>query len=582
MNGHVLSFLRKAKFVKNTLSLSISSTYNAGLQQSCSPIMSKSNQLGSLWQKTEFFKGFLTSRWRFRELGYVVLASSSSQWTQEEALSECGSRNCNPFCQSPIREGPAAIQFFMFRRSDVEAPPLKYIVEPQNLDRCFFMCEEENCTCQFLHVKKGAWRLRVDALSAPTKGLVSFNEEHVVPLTDENVIPTAGYYYALGLLAEGFPAVFPRICPLGIQCQRNTCLFVHLSHHTKQTSEPLTASVKLESLLPSGLSTEVRKILVARGLETVGDIQMLSTEASETWVNQASENILNELIAITTCRFFNEHSPLAKVLATFPHVSPSVTESIQCFRTVSDVLKLSPAELYSLPLDYEIVNAFEIIRRRMEPGEPYGTVRLDDLDADSFLTQALAVIRTSASQHAHCSWRKHDAHRPVVTSVITYVDTSRCNCGGKAYSDKECFPDEPATTLLRYDRPLLPAPHGSWCVCPRMYETAFNYELNTPMGSRCSEQNAMASIARSGTPTWSIREVVVHGKRDGAEMNPLFPCGVCENMLRKVEKDVRKCYGANLMLYMFDATEPTKAFSLPLREISFRDNPKFKRLIGEE
>lgn len=643
--------------------------------------MSSSN---GFWQDTDFFKGFLTARWRFRQLSFVVLASASVSYrsfhsvgsgaeldsisslpevsgaeggpsltSPADGAGTSGARSQewvggtsyqanNPF-SSPVNDPDeeGSQQFFIFRREDVQAPPAKYIAEPSKLDRCFLMCEKESCGCSRLHVRPGAWRARLDTL-VQTAPLVCYNEECVMHLEKADITPTAGYYYALGLRAEGMACVFPRICPLGSRCgRREICLFIHLSDDRASVKEAIVADKPLGDLVSNTLSAPVMDILTARSLDTVGDMQMLSKEAFDAMVGQAPQDVLEELLSVSTCRFFDQHSRVDRVLATFPHLPQPLPASIAAFSTVADVLKLTPSEFYSRPLPVEIMNAFEIIRKRSQPDTPFQSVHLEDLDDNSFIPKSLDRILDTARRYAHCSWRRHDPKRPLVTSMITYVNVATCHCGrGVGYSGlassmttaptatstgqnqshqpagKHQTPAAVSPTphssrtltttttpapappspspmtntrdedyCLEYTedrRERLPAPHGSWCDCPRLWEVAVNYELNTPMGSRCSEQNVMAAIARSGAPTWSVREVVVHGSKYQSEMNPLFPCGVCENMLRKVEKDVRQRYGKHITLFMFDATVPSKVFSLPVREISLRDNPHFLRLIRED
>jgi hypothetical protein len=87
-----------------------------------------------------------------------------------------------------------------------------------------------------------------------------------------------------------------------------------------------------------------------------------------------------------------------------------------------------------------------------------------------------------------------------------------------------------------------------------------------------------------GLPTSCIREVFVHGGvHDGEDPNPLFPCGVCENMFRRISKDVIKEHGADVMLYMFNSGDnPTKLVCLPVTEISHRAGSAWKKFLEED
>lgn len=127
------------------------------------------------------------------------------------------------------------------------------------------------------------------------------------------------------------------------------------------------------------------------------------------------------------------------------------------------------------------------------------------------------------------------------------------------------------------DVPCLPAPAmaaaqlDGWCECPRRWVLAFNYELNTGTGSRCSEQNALGQLAAQGVPLWAIREVFVHGQTSAADPNPLFPCGVCENMFKRVAAKLEEKHdGADIVLYMFDSQHGSRLVRMQMRDISLR------------
>jgi cytidine deaminase len=68
----------------------------------------------------------------------------------------------------------------------------------------------------------------------------------------------------------------------------------------------------------------------------------------------------------------------------------------------------------------------------------------------------------------------------------------------------------------------------------KRFVTAVNYELSTPGGSRCAEQNAIG-MAIANNPKLQfkdVRDIVVYGS--GGLSNPLYPCGVCQENLRKL------------------------------------------------
>ena len=68
----------------------------------------------------------------------------------------------------------------------------------------------------------------------------------------------------------------------------------------------------------------------------------------------------------------------------------------------------------------------------------------------------------------------------------------------------------------------------------KQFVTAVNFELSTPGGSRCAEQNAigMAVALEPRLRFEDIREIVVYG--GGGLSNPCWPCGVCMENLRKL------------------------------------------------
>lgn len=609
-----------------------------------------------LWGGADFFKGFLPSRFRFRQLSFVVLAyeknesyfgdtsrqhSTGSQCSEsthpdsdapfpspflfhpdqrhtsrtpsvpvtatelrdpnsshllstppantpvevheenDDAIVECESRH---LLNSPLTSEKNSIQFFLFLRRDVQEPHSKYVGAPDTIQRCFFMCTRKKCSCQRLHVKEDAWRIPLDTLSQSSE-LVCFNEFCITRLNEADVLPTAGYYYALGLRHLGLTILFPRLCPNGESCEcKEFCLSIHLAGPSRIPAVVFKASTPLMSLLPdSATNVVLSNLLQERSLKTVGDIQLLSNEAFEALAEEVPKDVLEGLLSVSICRFFEPQSALLQVVSTFPHIQTEmVLPQLASFPLVSDVLKLTPSQLYARPLPSVLTNVFEIIRERLKSTAPFHCIAVEDVDSKGFIILALSKIKRTAASFAHNSWRRHDFARPVVTCMITFVDVRQCECGLHPEAERSITSDIPLTYDGQEGKARLPAPYGSWCECPRMWEVAVNYELNTPMGSRCSEQNAMGAIARCGAPTWALREVVVHGNRPGTEMNPLFPCGVCENMLRKVDKDVRENYGKTLVLWMFDATSPTKVFSLPIQEISLRDNPRFMELMGSQ
>jgi cytidine deaminase len=79
----------------------------------------------------------------------------------------------------------------------------------------------------------------------------------------------------------------------------------------------------------------------------------------------------------------------------------------------------------------------------------------------------------------------------------------------------------------------------------KKFVTAVNYELSTPGGSRCAEQNAIGIIVAKEPKLEfkNFNDVVIYG--DGGLTNPCSPCGVCMENLRKLDVESQ----INLYLY---------------------------------
>jgi len=78
----------------------------------------------------------------------------------------------------------------------------------------------------------------------------------------------------------------------------------------------------------------------------------------------------------------------------------------------------------------------------------------------------------------------------------------------------------------------------------KKFVTAVNFELSTPGGSRCAEQNAigMAVALEPRLKFENFSELVVYG--GGGLSNPCWPCGVCMENLRKLNShDQINLYG---------------------------------------
>eukprot|EP01063_Lacrimia_lanifica_P011740 TRINITY_DN18443_c0_g1_i2.p1 TRINITY_DN18443_c0_g1~~TRINITY_DN18443_c0_g1_i2.p1 ORF type:complete len:531 (+),score=127.58 TRINITY_DN18443_c0_g1_i2:57-1649(+) len=185
------------------------------------------------------------------------------------------------------------------------------------------------------------------------------------------------------------------------------------------------------------------------------------------------------------------------------------------------------------------------------------------------------------------SWRKSEKSQ-IVATAITYAKGCTCRKINGRAADPEASPNSPRPYPTASKKAIATAGGGAdpWCTCPRDVVYSVNYELSTPSGSRCSEQNGLGQLAGMGVATSAIREVYVFGvSAAGApDPNPLFPCGVCENMFRKLSKEVHRMHGGEIVLYMLAsaASPPTKLIAMPFSEISNRASQGFKFFVETE
>lgn len=494
------------------------------------------------------------------------------------------------FDRDPTR---SRVAFYMYLKKDILPPPLKYTLSSKQLNHCFFVCEQENCNCDCPHVKPGVWQLRVDRLrrTAMTASERGDNRR----LQQRDIVPTAGYFFALGLLIlKVVQAVVPTMCRFNKECKHGCmCLYIH-ADVTPGAPVNRAAEIPLKDVagafvldVCNGDEAERKKFfdfLDDEGMATVGDVQVLGMPAFESLASTVPSGWAEAFLITSLIRDFDRKALLSSALSTFPRVVTPV-QLPDDLVTIGDLLNLPSSAFYHLELMPHVMDAMEIIRGRYDSDEAYNVITLAKEPVDSFFGKLTKIINDFSTDHAHNSWRKHDPTRPLVTSVITYVDVLDCHCSPDGIKHGESiFKDEMPTVRQPPTPPggEIGYPRRSWCTCPRRWEIAVNYELSTPSGSRCSEQNVMGKLAALGVPTWAVRDVVVHGHNIKKEANPLFPCGVCENMLQKVNKDVESQYGGDVTLFMFDATVPKKIVYLPVQEISHRDGHSFKRFVAQD
>ncbi|RNF05523.1 hypothetical protein TraAM80_04445 [Trypanosoma rangeli] len=569
----------------------------------------------NIWNSISFYKAYLPPREAKKTMQYVVLAleeegglglaeSLNSSFAVPQTV-RSGTPLREEFPPSPHRSGelPATqrnldvhrvsstgnnvegiiqkqLRFFLCKKEDVAPPRLKQMLG--KVHYCFMLCARslngKACNCHNAHLlNSSVWRLELSVFDL--KEFYVSSGSYVHCLKSEQIIPTAGFLFVAGLIHEGvIEAAQPVVCRHNERCRHGSrCLFIHADIKMEERT-PMLASWPLKNLLKA----QPRLFLFLSqldelGLRTVGDVQQLSNNAFDAIVARSDPCWLLQWLNIALVRDIQTQHQLREVLATFPDI-PTPVSLLPCLTTVLSLIRLSSKEFYSLVLPVKVQAACEQIRVRFEPGRNCNIVDLIKEPEGSFISSVCPIIMSFRQTHAHASWRKKDPNRPVVTSLITYIDPDECHCKADA-GQRARYP-----ALSSEGQKWQKYPRNAWCTCNRSYVIAVNYELSTPSGSRCSEQNALGKLASMGLPTSAIREIFVHGENRRAETdpNPLFPCGVCENMLRRVTRDVYDMYGGDVVLYMFDSTvNPKKLVYLPINEISYRDERTFSKFISD-
>ncbi|CCW63279.1 unnamed protein product [Phytomonas sp. EM1] len=562
-----------------------------------------------LWLDVQFYQGLLPVKDAIAARSYVILAADvQDHQSHSEAISlandmassfspppgnsrDVGLTDSDESYSVKARALCDGISFIMYKKKDVLPPSFMRTLSHSKISCCFSLCDQMGCSCERPHVIPDRWRLQVDTLE-PIPLTVCMRGRNI-RLSHSNIIPTAGYFFALGLLeVEAVQAVVPTLCRFNLNCKHGCyCLYIHAnidvtSAAVHNADTPLRKWVESNSLnfMSKEEQNDFFDFLSERGVENVGDLQILGDSAFESLLASIPSRWAEAILVTSQLRNFDTKAFLKDVLMTFPRIKPPIQlpDGVQ---RVGDLLKMPQTLFYHFHWLPHVLNTCEIIRARFDFDEKYKVTRLSKEPADSFLVRVTDIINGFRALHAHCSWRKHNPHRTVVTSILTYVDVRGCQCGllppgsplrGGDEDDDNAFPALPSIP----PGAAIGLPERSWCTCARRWEVGVNYELSTPSGSRCSEQNAMGKLASLGVPTWSVRELFVHGSSE--HVNPLFPCGVCDNMLQRVAKDVRTRYGGEIRLYMFDATVPSKVVSLPMSEISHRVGSSFRRFVESD
>ncbi|KAG5465919.1 hypothetical protein CUR178_00634 [Leishmania enriettii] len=481
----------------------------------------------------------------------------------------------------------SGVAFYLFHKRDVQPPPIRFYVSPKKVHRCFLGCEKSGCSCERIHFKPGAWRLRLETL--PRLSLTAARAGENVRVAQNQIQPTAGYFFALGLkAAKVLPAVVPTMCRFNKTCRNGiSCLYIHADKPVTP-KQVQTSEIRLrewgrdvvEDTLSPNESDAFYAFLDEQGIRTVGDMQVLGNAAFDSLASRVPPGWAEAFLTLSVLRDLDTKMPLTCALMAFPRIEAPV-KLPGFLNSVGDLLNMTASAFSQLQVAPFVMDACSLIRTRYGTDDTFSIIDLKKEPPNTFFSNATRMIQNFRHTRAHCSWRKHDPTRPVVTSVLTFVDVNECLCHRNGDNPINTH-EERVEAPIPSDIEEMGVPSGSWCLCMRRGVIAVNYELSTPSGSRCSEQNAMGKLASLGVPTWGVREVFVHGTSSMKESNPLFPCGVCENMLQKVTKDVLAHYGGDVTLYMFDATIPRKIVFLTIPEISNRDGANFKKFVAED
>eukprot|EP01064_Diplonema_japonicum_P009472 TRINITY_DN16963_c0_g1_i1.p1 TRINITY_DN16963_c0_g1~~TRINITY_DN16963_c0_g1_i1.p1 ORF type:complete len:575 (+),score=68.92 TRINITY_DN16963_c0_g1_i1:44-1726(+) len=366
----------------------------------------------------------------------------------------------------------------------------------------------------------------------------------------------------------------------------------------------LEAFHKLEEPTPQHNDFAAR--LSSEGLHKVRDLNKLSNEVfgylEEVYGEADKDKALFDLLA--QVRLLPQELSVQGALKKFEATTTATQMELSYLQSQSivnmeDLARLKFRTLLTMPISSALKSCLQLMRERINPKDeniPFEVIDLRDNNTPVPTYVRCVVDRMKGFHESlHGSWRK-SAKSQMVISAITYVKDCRCEVGSRKKIMTPVKP--PSARFMPYPQlspslsPCSPPKDTmggkftyEWCSCPREVVHSINYELSTPSGSRCSEQNGLGKIASSGMPTSCIREVFVRGlAQDGyPDPNPLFPCGVCENMFRKLSRDVFQVHRADIMLYMYDTQdEPVKLIRLPFSEISNRASKKFKTFLDTE
>jgi hypothetical protein len=581
-----------------------------------------------LWKRYSFYKGYLPrdEADAIRDYAVISLTLESSKvpefvrepsssrdplWGKEGSQERGQDKVHDPGEELATTPGTVATpklrkdrRFFMMKKQTM--PPHSTYRQPwMYRNRCLELCAgfvEGKCStkgCQALHIPLDHPELieiKTDPLPPSDEVIVSTTKLGApqtisAPLSDFKL--TAGLAFCCALKQRGIAAHMQAIQCKHEKCKYGSnCIYVHRREPLDEASvtdafdvqQFIDANTPIEQAVPILVKNEgFLKLLHKMGIATVGDIQLLSTTAFEALVERTEKDQQYMWGSLFQLRDISPAEHILTALLQFPgieDVSPLIEARVE---SVKHLLDMKPKQFYALRLPPRLLDASERLRQRFEvEADAYTTIDVTGLARESFLYDVVQRVLEFRLTHAHNSWRKQDDTRPIVTSLITYVEAGECHCLYSCTSATQT-PAIGITPMKEHRSAATTYPAESWCRCPRKYELAVNYELSTPSGSRCSEQNCLGKLASMGVPTDAVREVFVHGDSHKSEdPNPLFPCGVCENMFKRITGDVQRRHGGDVQLYMFDAVRNVRRLiMMPVHEISHRSGAHFKRFMQD-
>lgn len=369
------------------------------------------------------------------------------------------------------------VAYFMFRKKDVRPPSVKYTLAQKKMRHCLFACERVACKCEAPHVKRDAWRLNLSSLTQ-LPILVSSNGQNR-RLTLAEIVPTAGYFFSLGLKHLGVvQAVIPIICKFNQKCRYGaSCLYMHSSsnsggekntphdtgvHDTPPAASPQPrvrqAHLALRTLYmnaPMDIAKEEKTqffdFLEEEGMETVGDVQVMGVAAFELLARRVPSRWAEAFLAVTVLRNLDLSTPLENVLLMFPKVNATATTLPASLRTVGSLLTMPTKLFHGLNISPRVMDACEIIRNRYELDTECCVISLNRQPSCSFVTRVMRLITSFHPAYTHSSWRKHDPTRPVVTCVLTFVNVHTCRCSACSITGLDESPRNSSSYLVKAD-----------------------------------------------------------------------------------------------------------------------------------